>query len=322
MDDNVLGIKTHTIQRGNSGLWKETTWNVPASLGNTISVSRDGVPMQAMLIIAAGYADPVYVHELSVDVLAGDLSTATPTATLTATATATLVATPTPTHTPTATPTPTATQTPDWTPTITPTPTVTRVLSPTPTQMPAWTEQACTQTSITVDGNLDDWSGVAEFALTSATAADRQPLTPTPSATDVSGVFRCAYEFTTLYVSGIITDTAVITPTGSLEAGDAAVIGLDGWADGANRIGQDDHVLYVGPQGKARDFGVYAAPVTVATQRTAAGWQFEAALPQSWLETILRSGRQIGLTWGYVDRDAGETWEHVLTGPKRAGRLE
>lgn len=324
-------VETTTITRGNTGLWQEASWQWDdLDLSNGLVTGLGN----AFLAVLNNGPDLLYIGDITVDVL---LPTPTPTTGATATATNTLP--PTPTSTPTATatptgsptPTPTVTLTPEVliTPSITPTPTRTLTATPattnTPTSTPTaiTTVQVCPAVAVTVDATLSEWGSATPVVLDATTAERVFPATPTPAAADAYAEFRCGYDSDYLYVSGVITDSAVLTPTGSLAIGDAVVLGLDGWADGALRIGLDDHILFVGPDGKARDYDVYPVGGSVATARHAGGWQFEAALPAALLELAQFSpGRQIGVTWEYVDRDTGTAFDHVLTLARRALRME
>lgn len=280
------------------------------------------------------------------------------TPTPTATATAEVLITPTVTRTPTITPTPSLTpvvspsptQTPAWTeqgcPTAaitvdgavgdwsaitgftldvssatyiqpgTPAPTATR--TPTRTPYPPGTG---TPTATSTATRTPTITPATTWTVT-PTATPTLTRTPNPNAVDFTATFRCAHAGTTLYFSGVIADDVITVPSGSLSFGDAVEIGLDGLADGALRIRLDDHDLFVDPGGRVRDYDVYPVLGTVATSRITGGWQFEIALPQALLETTLDVGRQIGITWGYVDNDGGAGWDHVLTAPKRSGRMQ
>lgn len=110
-DDVTVSVSTgattytdHTIDKLNSGIWKEETWSVPSAyISNTIAISEFG---DAFVRISAGASTAFYVHDLQVDV---ESETPTPSPTPTATMTASVTPTPSTTPTPTATPTATAT---------------------------------------------------------------------------------------------------------------------------------------------------------------------------------------------------------------------
>ena len=210
--------------------------------------------------------------------------TPVPTSTVTRTPTATFTPTSTPTATPTGTRTPTATFTATFTPTNTPSPTVTSTRTPVP-----------------------------------VVTATRMP-----SASDLAATFYCLWDAGGLYIAGVITDTVVMTPTGSITFGDAAGLGLDGLADGVNEPLVDDHDLLVDPSGRARDYEVYPIQATVAVSVTSANtWQFEMLIPNADLGRTLSTGSQVGVDWQLIDRDAGTTtWDHLMTSGWMTARME
>lgn len=267
--------------------------------------------------------------------------TFTPSATPTATLTRTPSPTPTVTHTPTATPTGTlpATATPTRTPTATmtrtrtPRPTVTSAgtatHTPTATSTPSWPVQNCPAITPSVDGALTEWGAVTPQVVNALTATPVvQPGTPTPSAADASGTFYCGYAGDYVYFAGTILDDTLTSgttyqPTGRIAQGDAARITLDGRADGLSvPAGNDDHDLFVAPDGRVLDYDTYTIPVTVTAIAIAGGWQFEVALHMDYLDkAALTSGVTFGLTWGVQDDDDGTGLQHVITDTKRRGTL-
>jgi hypothetical protein len=238
--------------------------------------------------------------------------------------------TPTPfwTNTPTPTPTPTATATPTWTPggpTATPTPTPTATNTPTPTRTPTATPTAtdtptatptptatagaaaCGALAVTVDGSLADWVAIATpMYLSSSNAAYIQPAA-TPSGADLSAAFWLSCSGDDIVIAGLITDTVVISGTGLLTVGDAALVRIDGRADGITRPGQDDHDLFVDPLGRLVDYNRPVPGATVVARTTpASNWRFEMSVPISQLWSLLTDGSTIGRTFGLLDND-GET---------------
>jgi len=267
--------------------------------------------------------------------------TFTPTATPTATLTRTPSPTPTVTHTPTATPTGTlpATATPTATATVTPTrtrtprPTVTSAgtatLTPTATSTPAWPVQNCPAITPSVDGALTEWGAVTPQVVNALTATPVvQPGTPTPAAADASGTFYCGYSGDYIYLAGTILDATVTSgttyqPTGRIAQGDAARLTLDGRADGLSvPAGNDDHDLYIAPDGRVLDYDTYPIDATVAAVAISGGWQFELRLHRDYLDlAALTSGVTFGLTWGVQDADDGTGLQHVITDTKRRATL-
>jgi hypothetical protein len=197
-------------------------------------------------------------------------------------------------------------------------------ITPTPAPVPMaplWPELACPALAVTVDGATTEWSAVVPYTLTLATAGYSWPITPTVPA-GLTGVYRCAHSGALLYLSGVITDATVVSPTGTLENGDAARVVLDGLADGDFRHLLDDHDVLIGSNGAVRDFEFYPIGATAVVSATASGWQWELSIPLATLEASTATGAVVGLTFGYHDSEGGATWAHVLTGEKRAGRLE
>ncbi|MCX6786850.1 MAG: hypothetical protein NTU85_03515 [Candidatus Kaiserbacteria bacterium] len=193
--------------------------------------------------------------------------------------------------------------------------------TPAPTVVPAtWPELACPNLAVALDGSLGEWAAVTPQTVISTTAVYTWPLTPT--VTSLGGDFRCAHNGANIFFAGTITDTAVISPTGSVENGDAARVAVDGWADGLMRFLLDDHDLLVGSDGRVVDFGVYPILAMAVTTVTASGWQFEMSAPLASFEAGTAAGTVVGLTFGINDSVGGSTWAHVVTGGKVAGRLE
>ncbi|MFA6204565.1 MAG: spherulation-specific family 4 protein, partial [Gallionella sp.] len=101
-------------------------------------------------------------------------------------------------------------------------------ITPTPAPVPPsadWPDLNCPSQITTVDGNLAEWAAVVPYTLTTTTAAQVWPSTVPVTLT---GLFRCAYSGTMLYFSGTITDTTIVSPTGTLANGDAVRIAVDG----------------------------------------------------------------------------------------------
>lgn len=362
---DVWGSDTYTLTRGNTGLWQRENWVASSAvLTNGLTTDTGPAFLAITALTDPLYVHEIFFDVLTDEGTATPTATATvtptgtltPTLTATGTLTPTLTATrtPTPTATPTATPTRTRTPTPTrtstptgtLTPTVTPTPTITptptatptgtrtliptatptRTVTPTATPTPNWPTLACSELAVTVDGSLAEWSASAGFTLDAASVAYLFPLTPTPSAADAAGTFYCGWSADNiLYVAGVITDSVVITPTGSLSFGDAAEIGLDALADGPQRPLRDDHDIFIGPSARVRDFDVYGLAATAAVSLTVSGWQFELAVPSTTHNGgALTAGKRVGLTFGYIDNDVGVSvaWSRTMTGAKRAGALE
>jgi hypothetical protein len=125
-----------------------------------------------------------------------------------------------------------------------------------------------------------------------------------------------------LYFSGTITDTTIVSPTGTLANGDAVRIAVDGWGDGLFRFLLDDHDVLVGSDGTVRDFEVYAIAATAVTSPTVGGWQFEVSIPAASFDATIAVDGFIGLIFGIQDNTGSSTWTNILTGAKLAGRFE
>jgi hypothetical protein len=145
--------------------------------------------------------------------------------------------------------------------------------------------------------------------------------TPTPGVNELT--LWCTHSASALYLAGIITDTRIYSATGNFS--DTLVLALDGWGDGFTRLGYDDRELFIGPNGRIRDFGSYPVTATVGVSLTASGWQFEVGLDRHLLgDAKLSPGAQVGAAFELRDVDqAGRTvWERLLTWAKFALRME
>jgi len=291
-----------TITRGNTGLWQRHTWQVTGAL------LENGIPIpdmgEAFISIYGGDTDVTYVGDLAFEVT--DSNTPTPTATFTYT--------PTPTGT---VPTPSAT------------PTATTTATPTATPTAAFTPQPCPSVAVTVDGTLTEWAAVTPVVVsgTPGAYAYSNDMDGTPSA--VSGAFYCAHDTEYLYLAGVVTDGTVRTAPYGLEAGDAVTVAIDGYADGMQAPGYDDHSLTVGTTGRVYDYMIYAPDVTAAAAIASPGWRFELRVPAALVQDkddLLTIGQQIGLTYTIINRDtawaAGVTYDDIRVSHKYSVRLE
>jgi len=191
----------------------------------------------------------------------------------------------------------------------TPTPTATR--TPTPTVTPTWTPQpgpaACAPLSITVDGSLADWGWATPMYLNAANAEYMMPAA-TPSAADLSGAFWLACSGNSLIVAGVITDSVTMVGLGDIYVGDAAQIQIDGINDGITRPGQDDHDLFVNPDGLLLDYGRPVPGATVVARTTpASNWRFEMSIPLAQIWAQITGGSLVGRRFGLHDNDATPT---------------
>lgn len=290
-----LAWDTETIARGNTGLWQRHTWQV------TDAVIENGIPIpdigESFIGIYGGDTEPTYVGDLAFAVT--DSSTPTPTPT------------PTGTLTPSATPTATTTATPTATPTA------------------AFTPQACPSVAVTVDGTLTEWGAVTPVVVSGTPGAYSysNDMDGTPSA--VSGAFYCAHDGDHLFIAGEITDGTVRTAPYGLEAGDAVTVAIDGYADGMQAPGYDDHSLTVGTTGRVYDYMIYSADVTASAAIASPGWRFELRVPAALVQDkddLLTIGQQIGLTYTIINRDtawaSGVTYDDIRVSHKYSVRLE
>lgn len=228
-----------------------------------------------------------------------------------------------PTNTPT--PTPTRTATPTRTPTPTPTTTATATRTPTPTATPG----PCATIIATIDGNLAEWSGRPSQSLSAANAQYTYPA-ETPSAADLSAKFWLGCSGANLIMAGVITDSLVFQPEGDIANGDAMEILVDGLADGIIRPGQDDHDLFVAPNGKAMDYARPLLATVVARTTPGSNWRFEISVPLSVIWETLGSGDTIDVRLGLWDRDASVTPtpgapagpDQVMIGPKQSWEID
>ena len=227
-------------------------------------------------------------------------------------------ATPTPTRTPTATATPTwtpggptatPTRTPTATPTATPTrtPTATATATPTPTLKPTTVPNACNSVGVTIDGNLTDWLSATPMYLNAGNAEYLMPAA-TPSAADLSGAFWLACSGNNLIAAGVITDSVPMVGVGDIYVGDAAQMQIDGRGDGITRPGQDDHDLFVNPDGLLLNYGRPVVGATVVARTTpASNWRFEVSIPLAQLWAQIAGGSLLGVRFGLHDNDATPT---------------
>lgn len=231
-----------------------------------------------------------------------------------------VVPTSTPTPTPTRTPTPTATSTP------TPTTAATATRTPTPTATPG----SCATIIATIDGNLAEWSGRPSQLLSAASAQYTYPA-ETPSAADLSAEFWLGCSGADLIMAAVITDSVVIAPDGDLANGDAMEILIDGLADGIVRPGQDDHDLFVSPDGKAMDYLRPVLATVVAKTTPGSNWRFEMSVPLSVIWETLGSGDMVDVTLGLWDQDTVITTptpgapagpDQVMIGPKQSWEID
>lgn len=254
---------------------------------------------------------------------------ATPTPFWTPTPTPTRTPTPTVTPTwtpggPTATPTPTRTPTSTPTATRTPTPTATATATATPTATPTTPAGpgACVMTSATIDGSLAEWTWATPMYLNADNAVYLQPLSPAPSAADLSGAFWLACNGADLLVAGVITDSVVIQGVGDIYVGDAAQIVVDGLNDMIVRPGQDDAELMVNPAGDLRTYNRPVAGATVVARTTpASNWRFEMRVPWSALWERIDAGWTLGYTFGLWDNDTTPTPVAGTPGPDTVDRV-
>ena len=84
-------------------------------------------------------------------------------------------------------------------------------------------------------------------------------------------------------------------------------IAIDALADGINRPGQDDHDLFVSPDGRAMDYQVPVAATVVARTTPGSNWRFEMSVPLSVIWTGLGSGDDLDVILGLWDRDTTAT---------------
>jgi hypothetical protein len=206
-----------------------------------------------------------------------------------------------------------------WIGTSTPTLTPTRTPVTTATSGPTATPGPCSDLPITIDGDLADWVAIATpMYLNAGNAAYLMPAA-TPSAADLSGAFWISCDDAYIIVAGLITDTVVTNPPGSLlTVGDAAHMLFDGRADGIVRPGQDDHDVFVDPRGRHVDYNRPVPGVTVAARTTpASNWRYEIAIPIHRLYAGLVAGSVLGYTFGIHDNDGTATPgpDRVMIGP-------
>lgn len=222
--------------------------------------------------------------------------------------------TPGPTYTPgPATATPAPTRTPTRTPTATPTPTTTATASPVATSTPTATPLPCVTMAATIDGNLAEWSGRPSQVVSAGNASYLRPET-TPSAADLSARFWTACSGSDLLFAGVITDTQIVAPSGSIFEGDAAEIAVDALGDGIVRPRQDDHDIFVDPSGRAQDYGYPLEATVVARATPGSNWRFEMRVPLAAIWATLANGNTINVIYGIYDNDAGAT--QVMIGPR------
>lgn len=144
------------------------------------------------------------------------------------------------------------------------------------------------------------------------TASNRRylmPLTPTPSAADLSGRLYVACNGSYLSIAGIMTDTQIYSPTGDLATGDSIEVLIDGRNDGLYRPRQDDHDLFFDPAGNAqdRDLAYPLKATVVAVVTPGSNWRFEANIPLTQVWRLIRKDSKIKVTFGLYDQDVAIT---------------
>jgi hypothetical protein len=188
------------------------------------------------------------------------------------------------------------------TPTRTPTPTRTATPTFTATPLP------CAAAGITVDGSLAEWSTKFSQTVTVGNARYLYPAA-TPSAADLSGKVWVACNVGYLSIAGIMTDTQVYNPTGDIANGDSMEIIIDARNDGIYRPRQDDHDLFISPDGQLldRDFQYPLVATVVAVVTPGSNWRYEANIPITQIWPQLVTGSRIRVTMGLYDQDANVT---------------
>jgi hypothetical protein len=158
---------------------------------------------------------------------------------------------------------------------------------------------------VTIDADLSDWTTVTPQLLSASNDVYLFP-TQTPTAGDLSGSLWIACNGAYLTVAGIMTDTQIFDPGGTLSNGDAFELSIDARADGITRPRQDDHDLFLSPAGAIRDYNIPIVATVVATTE-ADNWRFEANIPLSEIWRLLGTGSEISAYYGLWDRDTAAT---------------
>ena len=178
-----------------------------------------------------------------------------------------------------------------------------------------------------MDGSLAEWTVSTPMYLNAANAAYINPAA-TPAAADLSAAFWMACSGTNLLVAGVITDSVVMVGAGDIYVGDAAQVQIDGLNDNITRPGQDDHDLFVNPDGLLLNYSRPVAGATVVARTTpASNWRFEMSIPLSEIWSLITNGSIVGRRFGLHDNDAtptplpggtpsADSVDRVMIGPK------
>lgn len=177
--------------------------------------------------------------------------------------------------------------------------------------------------AVSADGILSEWGAVTPVAVNGTPGAYAYAI-GTPVAN--GGRFWCAHDGTNLYIAGEITDGTIKDAVYDLYRGDAVELALDGFADGWNAPGWDDHALVIDTQDRVRDYVSRPISVTVSSGAASPGWKFEVMIPaELWRDPDAKtsSGQQLGAVYSVINRDdTGATWDDLRVSHLYALRLQ
>jgi len=163
---------------------------------------------------------------------------------------------------------------------------------------------------LTLDGYLDEWSGVPAVTL-DATTADTV-YWPILSSSDASAILRSAWDENFLYFAVEIRDDVLVADSSDIWRDDSLELGIDGLRD---YVGQqnDDHQFTLNLDGRVADFGQTTHAITAVTRTVSGGWTLEVAIIAEGLAAgALTPDKVLGFTFGLHDDDDGDNWDSYL----------
>ena len=171
------------------------------------------------------------------------------------------------------------------------------VLKPTPTAQATFGKRR-------IDGSTVDWGGTPLLELEEY---NPQMPEPAPESGDLSASFAVAWDQNYLYVLIEVTDDDYQVVGGEyIHQRDGVEILLDGLNDRAERMGYDDHQIFVQANGEVQTSDGEGGEIEAAGFRTPDGYLLEVAVPWAYVRGAPpQEGRSYGFTIVVTDRDEG-----------------
>ena len=148
----------------------------------------------------------------------------------------------------------------------------------------------------TIDGNLSEWTGLAQTLLNKDTASSI--VGTVPNFTDLSAGLRAAWAPDALYFAANIQDDVLV--------GDDTLDRI--WGDDvielSLHVGGVNHMFTLAVDGRKTDQGVPITSLTYFTRTVPGGWTLEVAIPPAALGlSALTAGQQYPFTFALWDDD-------------------